>query len=315
MTGDITLPDDWVPIGATKTGQKYSGQGANVWPFSGIFDGGDHLLTVPEGGLPLLGYVRGAQVKNLNIYGSKIAGYGLVNNYGVDYGATGDYSDYTKNASYPYMPLTIEVDNVTLKSGTQTLKSGFIGGYASGANTINLFGCTVEKNVVIGYDKDQTGIGSFAGDLNGTLMNCVSYADVYGVGAVGGLVGMKGQSMSHDHHNIVTVGADDADMALAVNTVAQMQGGLCVAAGGEVLAKMCLPIGGLMSECTADEVMAELDVMNGQARTLGCTGSAPFMTLSFISLPTVPELGLTDLGLVDVLEHRLIPVERSGSDA
>jgi len=197
MTGDITLPDDWVPIGATKTGQKYSGQGANVWPFSGIFDGGDHLLTVPEGGLPLLGYVRGAQVKNLNIYGSKIAGYGLVNNYGVDYGATGDYSDYTKNASYPYMPLTIEVDNVTLKSGTQTLKSGFIGGYASGANTINLFGCTVEKNVVIGYDKDQTGIGSFAGDLNGTLMNCVSYADVYGVGAVGGLVGMKGQSMGN----------------------------------------------------------------------------------------------------------------------
>jgi len=139
-----------------------------------------------------------------------------------------------------------------------------------------------------------------------------------GIGFVKGFGLKRGAlaySMSHDHHNIVTVGADDADMALAVNTVAQMQGGLCVAAGGEVLAKMCLPIGGLMSECTADEVMAELDVMNGQARTLGCTGSAPFMTLSFISLPTVPELGLTDLGLVDVLEHRLIPVERSGSDA
>ena len=138
-----------------------------------------------------------------------------------------------------------------------------------------------------------------------------------GIGFVRGFGLKRGAlaySMSHDHHNIVTVGADDADMALAVNTVAQMQGGLCVAAGG-VLAKMCLPIGGLMSERTADEVMAELDVMNGEAQKLGCTGSAPFMTLSFISLPTVPELGLTDLGLVDVLEHRLIPVERSGPEA
>ncbi|PKM73742.1 MAG: adenine deaminase [Firmicutes bacterium HGW-Firmicutes-16] len=117
-------------------------------------------------------------------------------------------------------------------------------------------------------------------------------------------------STSHDHHNIVTVGANDADMALAVNTVASMQGGLCVADGGSVLAKMCLPIGGLMSEKTADEVMAELDVLNREAKNLGCTGSAPFMTLSFISLPTVPELGLTDMGLVDVLEHKLIQVEQ-----
>ena len=57
------------------------------------------------------------------------------------------------------------------------------------------------------------------------------------------------------------------------------------------------------------QVMRELDGLNAAARSLGCRGSAPFMTLSFISLPTVPELGLTDMGLVDVLEHRLIPVE------
>ena len=98
-------------------------------------------------------------------------------------------------------------------------------------------------------------------------------------------------------------------MALAVNTVAEMQGGLAVVCGGEVLAKMCLPIGGLMSTKPAEEVMAEQDAMNEAARQLGCVGSAPFMTLSFISLPTVPELGLTDLGLIDVLEHKLIPLE------
>ena len=72
---------------------------------------------------------------------------------------------------------------------------------------------------------------------------------------------------------------------------------------------MCLPIGGLMSTKPAEEVMAEQDAMNEAARQLGCVGSAPFMTLSFISLPTVPELGLTDLGLIDVLEHKLIPLE------
>ena len=55
--------------------------------------------------------------------------------------------------------------------------------------------------------------------------------------------------------------------------------------------------------------MAEQDAMNEAARQLGCAGSAPFMTLSFISLPTVPELWLTDLGLIDVLEHKLIPLE------
>ncbi|MEG0780507.1 MAG: adenine deaminase C-terminal domain-containing protein [Oscillospiraceae bacterium] len=65
-----------------------------------------------------------------------------------------------------------------------------------------------------------------------------------------------------------------------------------------------------MSRNNAEEVMEQVDVMNAAARQLGCPMPAPFMTLSFISLPTVPQLGLTDMGLVDVLEHKLIDVER-----
>lgn len=126
--------------------------------------------------------------------------------------------------------------------------------------------------------------------------------------------GALAYSMSHDHHNIVVVGVSEEDMSLAVHTIHEMHGGLCVVNQGQVLAKMCLPIGGLMSEQTANQVMAELEVLNSAAKKLGCRGSAPFMTLSFISLPTVPELGLTDLGLVDVLAHRLIPVEIPESD-
>ena len=138
-----------------------------------------------------------------------------------------------------------------------------------------------------------------------------------GVGFVQGFTLKKGAlaySMSHDHHNIVTVGVSDSDMAIAVNEVARLHGGLTVVCDGNVMDSMCLPIGGLMSECGADEVMRLLDGMNEAARQLGCQMPAPFMTLSFVSLPTVPELGLTDMGLVDVLGHRLIDVETQDHD-
>ena len=132
------------------------------------------------------------------------------------------------------------------------------------------------------------------------------------VGFVRGFELKKGAlaySMSHDHHNIVVVGTNDEDMALAVNEVARLNGGLSVACDGKILNSMELPIGGLMSEKPAEEVMAQLDILNADAKALGCGMDAPFMSLSFISLPTVPDLGLTDLGLVDVLEHKLIPLE------
>ncbi len=133
-----------------------------------------------------------------------------------------------------------------------------------------------------------------------------------GVGFVKGFGLRKGAlafSTSHDHHNIVCVGTNDADMAVGVNAIHEMQGGLVVVDNGKVIAKMQLLIGGLMSEKSADEVLEEIEVMNIAARTLGCPLPAPFMTLSFISLPTVPKLGLTDKGLVDVLAHKLIDVE------
>lgn len=133
-----------------------------------------------------------------------------------------------------------------------------------------------------------------------------------GIGFVQGFELKKGAlaySMSHDHHNIVVVGTNDEDMALAVNEVVRLNGGLSVACDGKIRNSMELPIGGLMSEKSAEEVMAQLDVLNENAKKLGCNMDAPFMSLSFISLPTVPELGLTDKGLVDVLAHQLIELE------
>lgn len=133
-----------------------------------------------------------------------------------------------------------------------------------------------------------------------------------GVGFVKGFGLKKGAlafSMSHDHHNIVCVGTNDADMAAGANAICEMQGGLVVVDNGRIIAKMQLLIGGLMSEKPADEVLEEIEAMNKAAKALGCNLPAPFMTLSFISLPTVPKLGLTDKGLIDVLAHKLIDVE------
>ena len=197
MTGDLALPQDWVPIGELRAGATDAGQGKDILPFSGTFDGGGHTLTVPEGGKPLFGYVRFAAVRNLNLYGKKINGSGLVNNYTVDYGPTGNYGDWTASAAYPDMPLTVTIDDVTLKAGSQTLQSGLIDGNASGADTVRILNSTVEKGVTIGYDGNQDTIGSFAGALNGTIENCVSSADVRGKNNVGGLVGIKGQSMGN----------------------------------------------------------------------------------------------------------------------
>lgn len=118
-------------------------------------------------------------------------------------------------------------------------------------------------------------------------------------------------STSHDHHNIVVAGTNDRDMAIAVNAVHDIQGGGATVRDGEITGLLHLQIGGLMSEKMSAEVAKELDRINEAAVDLGCSLSAPFMALSFISLPTVPELGLTDMGLVDVLSHQLIEVELS----
>ena len=184
---DVTLPEPWQPIGCTKDGTTNIDSGRNLNPFSGIIDGDNYTLTVPEGSEPLLGYVRDATVQNLNIYGKQINGYGLVNNFeGV--GLQGS---------------AIAIDHCTLKSGTQTLKSGFLGAnitsnhYAgtSAGFTATIRNCTVEKDVIIGYTGTYDRIGSIAGRFQGTIENCVSYATVQGTGCVGGLVGAQDQAM------------------------------------------------------------------------------------------------------------------------
>lgn len=119
--------------------------------------------------------------------------------------------------------------------------------------------------------------------------------------------GAIASSVAHDHHNIVVAGTNDLDMAVCVQAIEESQGGLAIAMDGKLVDLLPLPIAGLMSDRSSKEVIARLQQINRHCREMGCDLAAPFMTLSFISLPTVPELGLTDKGLVDVHRHELIP--------
>jgi adenine deaminase len=112
--------------------------------------------------------------------------------------------------------------------------------------------------------------------------------------------GAVASSVAHDSHNVVVVGADDASMETAVRRVVAIGGGIVVARGAQALAEVALPVGGLMSNAPMADVDAAERRANAAAATLGGTMDHPFMTLAFLALPVIPELKLTDKGLVDV---------------
>ncbi|MCX7840583.1 MAG: adenine deaminase [Anaerolineae bacterium] len=132
-----------------------------------------------------------------------------------------------------------------------------------------------------------------------------------GIGFVRGL-GLKrgaiGSSVAHDSHNVIVVGTNDDDMMTAARAIAAMQGGLVAVADGEVLARVPLPIAGLMSDQPLERVREQLDDLAAVTRDLGSPLHAPFMAISFLALPVIPELKLTDKGLVDVNKFDFVSV-------
>ncbi|MFC1862217.1 adenine deaminase [Chloroflexota bacterium] len=130
-----------------------------------------------------------------------------------------------------------------------------------------------------------------------------------GLGLVTGFGLRKGalaSSIAHDSHNIVAVGTGDEDIFIAVKEVERLQGGLVAVAEGKVLASLALPIAGLLSDEPLEVVVDKLKKLEQVAAHLGTTLPSPFSTLSFLALPVIPELRLTDLGMVDVNEFKLI---------
>jgi len=127
--------------------------------------------------------------------------------------------------------------------------------------------------------------------------------------------GAIASSVAHVSHNIVVVGADDGDMMAAAREVAAMGGGLAAVEGGQVRARLPLPIAGLMSDAPIEVVRREMDELLAAARKMGCRLHDPFMTMSFLALPVIPELKLTDRGLVDVTQFKFVPLFESSVDS
>ncbi|OQA19385.1 MAG: Adenine deaminase [bacterium ADurb.Bin363] len=120
--------------------------------------------------------------------------------------------------------------------------------------------------------------------------------------------GAIASSVNHDSHNIIVVGANDRDMLSAVIEVIRMKGGQCVVRDEKVLASLPLPIAGLMSDLPIEVVRDRIKEMTDAAHSMGCILSDPLMTLSFLALPVIPELKLTDKGLVDVAKFSIVPL-------
>lgn len=112
--------------------------------------------------------------------------------------------------------------------------------------------------------------------------------------------GAIASSVAHDSHNIIVAGTNDSDMTLAVKTLVRIGGGLVVSCENKIISCLALPIAGLMSFEPVGKVRKILDEMNQICHEMGTTLNNPFMTLSFLALPVIPELKLTDKGLVDV---------------
>ena len=111
--------------------------------------------------------------------------------------------------------------------------------------------------------------------------------------------GAMAQTVSHDAHNLLVAGTNDEDMVLAANTLVECGGGMCAVADGKVLALVPLPIAGLMNDLPVEEMAALISKLDTAWKEMGCTINSPYMTMALIPLACLPELRLTNRGLVD----------------
>lgn len=136
--------------------------------------------------------------------------------------------------------------------------------------------------------------------------NHIGLGFIKGIGLKSGAIA---SSVSHDSHNLVIIGTNNEDMAMAGNTIKKMGGGLCVVENGKILAKMALPLAGLMTTNTAPEIAKANEEVRNAARKLGSNNDIePFMVTAFMGLAVIPHLKITTLGLVDVDKQEIVPL-------
>jgi adenine deaminase len=152
------------------------------------------------------------------------------------------------------------------------------------------------KNGERGVDLDQDAIKVSVVARHGVNDNMAT-AFVQGFGMKRGAIA---SSVGHDSHNLCVVGTSETDMAVAINRLREIEGGFAVAEGGKVVAELPLPVAGLMSLKSFEDVRETLIPLRKAAKGLGVTLAEPFLQVAFLPLPVIPHLKITDMGLVDV---------------
>ena len=135
--------------------------------------------------------------------------------------------------------------------------------------------------------------------------------DRHALALIDGMVELDGAialTYGHDAHNLTVYGGDDGDMALAANTIRRMKGGMCAVQGGEVLARVPLPLGGLMSQEPAEVLSGQVEAFLEACRKIGLKYANPITFLTLMPLAVSPEMKCTDLGLIDVVNKCKIPL-------
>lgn len=158
--------------------------------------------------------------------------------------------------------------------------------------------------------------GELRADGEHDILKACVFERHHGTGTVGrGFVkgfgirhGALAQTVAHDAHNLLVIGSNDADMVLAVNTLIECGGGLVAVRDGKVLGLVPLPIAGLMNDISAEEMDARVSALEDAWKDLGCTLPSPFMTMALIPLACLPEIRLTNRGLVDCRTFRFLPL-------
>lgn len=135
------------------------------------------------------------------------------------------------------------------------------------------------------------------------------YTGSIGKGFVKGFKVSKGavaQTIAHDSHNLIVIGTNPEDMVIAVRKIVEIGGGIVVVKEGKVLGLIHLPIAGLMSDKRADEVYEEVQCVERAFKEIGTSFNKSFLTLALLALPVIPELRITDKGLINVIEGKII---------
>jgi adenine deaminase len=200
----------------------------------------------------------------------------------------------------------------TVKTGPLTLQDLRLKAKTDRARVIELIPDQIEtKNAIMPVSMRN---GFVTPDLDRDILKLVvierhKATGNKGIGLVKGL-GMKSgaiaATVAHDSHNIIATGVSDEDIFCAISRIQKLQGGLVAVRNGKVFAEVPLPIGGLMSDKPLDYVVERLQKIDQAVKDLGVMIEHPFGTLSFLALPVIPELKLTDKGLVDVNQFKIV---------